>query len=564
MNKNIALVVVPRPLDKHFDYAVPKAMQPNIEIGSRVKVSFARRKTVGYVIGFQPRSTYKRLNTLLEVIDDKPFFDEAMLELGRRLRDYYGCSLGDALDVMVSPHLKKGRKGRVFVPSRVSQKIPRHTVCYGSEQASSKWGVINKSLRKYINKKQSVLILVPEYKMVEYVAGKIDTNIQKYIVRYQKNLKVAEQDAQAEKICTNEPTIYIGMRAGVFTQVSRLGLIVVFNEENQAYKEEQSPHYHARETALMRADIEGVDTLWVGHIPSIELWYFSQEMKWQTIDTDKDQKSKVKVIDMMNYNPEKRLSLSAPVQNAIRDHLSKKGQTVIIINQRDFIPFKDQDGSIKRSKSERIAYLIGCIDPKVKVSYYAKDQKCNPKAAVIIAVPTIIKEKWFAPRLGVVANFDTLMNAYDFRSSHRAFQFVQELRSKCDDTSVQSFMIDHYVVKALRAKTFDNYYQEELKHRYELGYPPYNHIIAYSLRGNDEEKISEYMTKVFETLYRKKDDALEIVEPFADMAQKSKEAHRYTMMFKTKEVRATIDFIKKNIKGIRKPSRAIATIDVDP
>ena len=564
MNKNIALVVVGLPLDKHFDYAVPESMQDKIEVGSRVRIMFARRKTIGYVIGFQSKSQFDRISSVLDVLDDQPIIDEVDIARSRQMRDYYGCSLGEAIEVGICAHLKKGRRGVVYPKSRRNIKKAQHTLLFGLSDSGTKWKKFNKVLENKIKNKQSVIVLVPEKQQIRKVAEQISTSVQKYIICADKKLKVAELDARAKRLNGNDPVIFIGTRASVFTNMTHLSLIVVFGEANVSYKEEQTPHYHAREIVLMRAELEGVDTLWISNLPSAELWYWAQERKWNIEELGLDTKKKIKVIDMMNYNPEKRLSLSIPVQNKIRTALDHKQQTVIIVNQRDFIPYEEEGGTKKRSKVERITFLIGCIYENTKVSTFGHNQKCDAKAPVIIATPTVVKEKWFNPDLVLVANFDTLINAFDFRSSHRAFQFANDLRIIPAEVFIQTFMADHYVLKAIKTGTYKNYYQEELKHRYELGYPPYNHLIAYSSRANDEEKLSSYMQEVYDMLYHNMPDDFEMIEPFPDNSSRLKEDFKYTLILKSKEVKSAVDFLKINIKSIKKPSRVIATIDVDP
>ncbi len=565
MNKTIALVVVGLPLDKHFDYAVPATMQAQVEIGSRVRIVFARRKTVGYVIGFQSKSSFSKISSILEVIDDKPVLDDNDLALARQLRDYYGCSLGEAIEAGLSPHLKRGRKGLIYTRDKVSTKKPKHALIYGLNDSDKKWKSFNDVLTKKIKAGQSVLILLPEKFLIEQTVGRIDADLTQFIVSMDRKLKSAELDAYAERLSGKKPIILIGMRSCVFSRINNLGLIVVLDEASSSYKEEQSPHYHAREVVFMRSEQESIDTLWISLLPSVELWYWAQERDWKITHIDDGVLGQVKVIDMMNYNPEKRLSLSAPVQNDIKKTLETNGQIAIIVNQRDFVPFKEsEEVPAKRSKVERLTYLVECMNEGVKVSYFGPGQRCSKKAHVIIATPTVLKEKWFSPDLIVIANFDTMVSPFDFRASHKAFQFVTQLKLLNVKVVVQTFMADHFIVKALRAKFYQNYYQEELKHRFELGYPPFNHIITYSSRANDEEKLNGYMSDVYAALYRQKANDLEMIEPFADHSARLKEDFRYTIMLKSKEVRPTVDFLKKEIKQVKKPARFKATIDVDP
>src|SRR3989338_8645240 len=95
----------------------------------------------------------------------------------------------------------------------------------------------------------------------------------------------------------------VGTRSSIFAPVPSLGLIVILDEENYAYKQEQSPFYHVREIARMRSQVEGCQVLVVSPTPSAEVWWQTRRPKTSRIVIEPDHLGKMQMIDMSNYKP---------------------------------------------------------------------------------------------------------------------------------------------------------------------------------------------------------------------------------------------------------------------
>src|SRR5947207_3403372 len=98
MNKNIAQVVVGLPIPGPFDYLVPDSIKEQIGEGYRVLVSFGNKQRVGFVVGFQAKSSFKNLKSILSLLDNQPALNNNLLQLTRSFAEYYGCSQGEAIE----------------------------------------------------------------------------------------------------------------------------------------------------------------------------------------------------------------------------------------------------------------------------------------------------------------------------------------------------------------------------------------------------------------------------------------------------------------------------------
>ena len=94
---NIAKVVVEISLDREFDYLIPDALLPSLQIGSRVLVPFGKRFTNGYVVGLSERSERSDLKTVRELVGTKPLINENMMRLARWISEYYIAAFEQAI-----------------------------------------------------------------------------------------------------------------------------------------------------------------------------------------------------------------------------------------------------------------------------------------------------------------------------------------------------------------------------------------------------------------------------------------------------------------------------------
>ena len=132
-------VVFNRPIDQVFSYRVPARIREKVRLGTRLRVPLGRgnQPAVGYCVrlddAFRKASSAVRVKDVLDVLDDPPLIDAAMLELTRWLAGYYACSWGQALDAAVPAGVKKHAGTRVgtflTVPEEVRQTYDHARRC---------------------------------------------------------------------------------------------------------------------------------------------------------------------------------------------------------------------------------------------------------------------------------------------------------------------------------------------------------------------------------------------------------------------------------------------------
>ena len=120
-------VVFNRPVDRVFSYRIPPRLRGRLTPGQRVRVPLGRGNTpaIGYCVGIEPRAEVEpgRVKDVLEVLDDPPLIDAAMLDLTRWMARYYACTWGQALDAVVPAGVKKQAGTRVAVFLTVPDEV---------------------------------------------------------------------------------------------------------------------------------------------------------------------------------------------------------------------------------------------------------------------------------------------------------------------------------------------------------------------------------------------------------------------------------------------------------
>ncbi|MCK5082609.1 MAG: hypothetical protein KAR31_06850, partial [Candidatus Omnitrophica bacterium] len=367
MKPKIAKVVVGLPVDGPFDYQISADLQSRITVGQRVRVSFNRRDRVGFVVGTAQRSSFARLNPIVSLLDNGPVLDGPAFELARAISAYYGCSLGEAIEACLPPALRHDKVSisSVFAPAATKADAEKSgRVLVHDHTRYKRWPFIIENIKKVIDQERRVIVLVPEMAFIPGTVSILRKALACPMVVLDKKLTPKKECAQWEKIRGGEYAIVVGVRSAVFAPLSNLGLIVIDEEGNEAYKQEQTPHYRVGEIAKMRSNIEQCRVIFASSVPSAEIWEKARRDKWEKVFFDVEKRGEVQIVDMNNYSPGKTSILSFPLQNAMEKTLKGGGKVILFMNRRGFST---------RTHCQQCGFTVKCQRCNVNLSYlYSK------------------------------------------------------------------------------------------------------------------------------------------------------------------------------------------------
>jgi primosomal protein N' (replication factor Y) len=187
------------------------------------------------------------------------------------------------------------------------------------------------------------LVLVPEISLTPQTVERFKMRFQVDLIAVlHSHLSAGERHDEWHKLNTGKARVAIGARSAVFAPVQRLGLIVIDEEHENSYKQEEVPRYHARDLAVVRAQIDRCAILLGSATPSLESYHNARTGKYRlallTSRVDDRQLPLIRVIDMRKeYLKQKHIPLiSGNLANAIEARLAAKEQTILFLNRRGF------------------------------------------------------------------------------------------------------------------------------------------------------------------------------------------------------------------------------------
>ena len=189
---------------------------------------------------------------------------------------------------------------------------------------------------------RGVIVLVPEIALTPAVAGSFRALFGDRVAIQHSGLSDGERHDQWHRIRRAEIDVVVGTRSAVFAPVQRLGLIIVDEEHDGSYKQEESPRYNGRDVAVMRARASGALAVLGSATPSLESFYNAQNGRYELITLEKRVLDRpmaaVTIVDMRqeyaDAGPD--VIVSRPLAAAIEERLGRREQAMVLLNRRGF------------------------------------------------------------------------------------------------------------------------------------------------------------------------------------------------------------------------------------
>jgi primosomal protein N' (replication factor Y) len=218
---------------------------------------------------------------------------------------------------------------------------PRPVLLYGVT-GSGKTEVYLQAIAHVLGKGQGAIVLVPEIALTPQTVRRFAGRFGDRIAVLHSRLSDGERHDEWHRIRAGRASIVIGPRSAVFAPVENLGLIVVDEEHEPSYKQEEAPRYHARDVAVMRGHRVGCPVLLGSATPSLETWQNVLAGKYQLAELPRRADNRtmpfVRVIDMrIEAERAGRPSIfSQELLAGIQNRLERGEQTMLFLNRRGY------------------------------------------------------------------------------------------------------------------------------------------------------------------------------------------------------------------------------------
>ncbi len=209
---------------------------------------------------------------------------------------------------------------------------------------SGKTAVYLACMREVLEQGRSSILLVPEIGLTPAVAADLHQVFGEEVAILHSGLSDAERAEQWHRIRRGEARVVAGTRSAVFAPVGDLALIIVDEEQDSSYKQEETPRYHARDVAVMRAKMVGAVVVLGSATPSLESYYNAKKNKYALVELPDRVEMRplpaVEIVDMRQEFQEtgQEQAISRKLAEEIRERLAKKEQVMVLLNRRGYSP----------------------------------------------------------------------------------------------------------------------------------------------------------------------------------------------------------------------------------
>lgn len=221
--------------------------------------------------------------------------------------------------------------------------IRRTYLLYGVT-GSGKTEVYMEMIHRVLQEGRQAIVLIPEIALTYQTVMRFYGRFGDRVSILNSRLSQGERYDQMERVKAGEVDVMIGPRSALFTPFANLGLIVIDEEHEPTYKSEQVPRYHARETAIKRAEMEGASVMLGSATPSLESFYRCRNKAYTLLELKNRTKSlelpEVYTIDMREeLKAGNRSILSDRLKEMTAARLGRGEQTMLFLNRRGYAGF---------------------------------------------------------------------------------------------------------------------------------------------------------------------------------------------------------------------------------
>lgn len=354
----ICEILLPLPIRKTFYYKVKNFEL--VKVGSLVKVEFGKKIIVGLVINLNPIKNFDRpLKSILKVFSDVRFSKEILKSID--FISAYSCNDSSMiLKLFLSSFPEKhqiyndiyknlfGEKKKLKLNSeqkiaiRNLQKInfkKFNTILLNGVTGSGKTRVYMHKVREVLEDGYQCLILVPEIILTTQWVDEIQKDFSINIAIYHSSINKKQREQIWLQTNNKKIRLVIGTRSALFLPFSNLGLIVIDEEHDSSYKQEEQIIINARDFAIVRAKNSNCMVVLSSATPSLESFWNVKQKKFLTFKlsqrVNNSSLPKVQIVDM---KMEKDI-ISSQLVSSIRKNIANNHQTLIYINKRGYAPF---------------------------------------------------------------------------------------------------------------------------------------------------------------------------------------------------------------------------------
>jgi primosomal protein N' (replication factor Y) len=272
---------------------------------------------------------------------------------------------------------------------------PSSTFLLHGVTGSGKTEVYLQAIAHALEQGKGAIVLVPEISLTPQTVERFKARfsfgkLQTLVAVLHSHLSAGERHDEWHKIRQGRARIVIGARSAIFAPVEPLGLIIVDEEHEHSYKQEEAPRYHARDVAIMRGQMENAVVVLGSATPSLESYYNCKKGKYALLElperVDDQKMPHVRVVDMRQAASRQRGKEGIPIfspqlKEAITQRLERGEQTILFLNRR---------GYSTSLQCPKCGEVVQCPNCSLALTFHRQEQKlCCHICGHVAPVPSV-------------------------------------------------------------------------------------------------------------------------------------------------------------------------------
>lgn len=325
-----------------------------LEIGIYCEVDFAKSKLLGIVIRESKKEDIGdfKIKSIDKVLLDIPKIPENILNLAIFINTYYITDFFASL-ALIGPYEKMSldsikkleiedtvikeeihlseKQSEIY--SKIVNSEENYFLLHGIT-GSGKTQIYIKLIIEALNRKKGSIFLFPEISLTTQMVTGLKKIFGDNISIIHSKMTPAKKKAEWEKIYSGKSKIVIGARSAIFAPVNNLGYIIMDEEHENTYKQEDNARYHTRNVALKRAMLEGCKVVFGSATPSFETYYYSQKGKIKLLElNERYNGATLPEVEIVNLEDEEGYISKTLLEN-MKETISKGEQVILILNRK--------------------------------------------------------------------------------------------------------------------------------------------------------------------------------------------------------------------------------------
>lgn len=347
-----------------FDYLPPDEWQEKISpLYCRIRIPMRKKEIIGIVIATQNESDIPlhKLKKAIEILDEYPVIHPDILSLCQFVSHYYLHPLGDVFSNALPVAFKKGKPFQApsFTPTSITPTPPQYELSEDQHRAllaieanplfqvfliygvtgSGKTLVYLKQIEKVLAQGKQVLFLVPEIALTPQTRAHLQNHIKAPVMMVHSGLTPKQKTLAWYQSHSEEACVLLGTRSSIFFPLPKLGLIIVDEEHDASYKQQDGLRYHARDLAIWRAKQKNIPVLLGSATPSTESWLNAQQNRYIQLNlTTRATGVPMPSLHIIDMQTEGKKIISSQLIQIMEKTLLSKKQVLLFLNRRGFSP----------------------------------------------------------------------------------------------------------------------------------------------------------------------------------------------------------------------------------